>query len=313
MLHQSGLLPSQISKGVEFINLAITDENISTLYRGFDDIPAVMFSTSTLLLGLFARSLPERLTMEEVRLHKTTNYSNDHYMVSMTEKMEIANGRGKSHHITVDPALFRDFILDVHKTYKRHTLVFPARMMGETEHSTLALLYCSVKSITINNQEIANPFYIAINPDNQEAILGFKKIYIHALNLIRAKLNNEISDENESLALREFVISYMKFYSQYAGENNPFDMPMDELSRRYPEYMACFFNNNREMEFGSLHTAFNLTLFKRSDSFGEIALSMISSLFNNHPYMQARSDSKKTAAYEIQTCNEDPWSRPVYD
>jgi hypothetical protein len=293
----------QRNDDVVFIRLAQTPSSVSTLYRGFSDEPSIMFSLPVILGGLFARSLPESVSIENVRTHKTTNCSNDNYLFSMTESEEVAKTRGKGNFLTIDPVLFREFIIDIHQSYKWHSLTFPARMQNEAEHASLVMLYCSVKSITINHIESINPFYIAIHPENEEAISRFKPIYKTYLSLLRAKINDTLSKNEEEKALMQFCENYLDFYRDYAKEKNPFDMTVEELKAEHPVF--------NELE--RLNNSYDPGFFRSSLTLKDLVIAQASQLFNHHAYMIEMLKPKNSFTNLVKPCNEDVWSRPVYE
>ncbi|WP_318527909.1 hypothetical protein [Legionella longbeachae] len=182
----------KLALDIRFFNVIKTSATTYELYRGFDNLASVIFSLPTLLIGIFGKTYPEMIAIEQIKLHKLTNLSNDFHMVSMSEDFEVAFDWGNGCFITIDPVLFRSFTVDVHETYRKNDLNLPGRMEREKEHVVLVVPYCSIKKITVNNKDIANPFYLAISINNQEAIKAFKGIYCELVSLLRNKYTKEL-------------------------------------------------------------------------------------------------------------------------
>ncbi|KTC83558.1 hypothetical protein [Legionella cincinnatiensis] len=284
---------------IQFFNVIKTPAAIHELYRGFDNLASVIFSLPTLLTGIFGKTYPEMITMEQIKLHKLTNLSNDFHMVSMSEDFEVAFDWGNKCFITIDPTLFRSFAVDIHETYRKNDLNLPGRMEREKEHVALAVLSCSIKKITIHNKEIDNPFYLAISEDNQEAIKAFHDIYGPFVSLLRNKYTKELDVDEEKLALREHVAAYLQFYDKYSGGNNPFNKTYQELVELYPDFMEYFFQLNPHQP--------------KSDLIKNQAMASSDNLFKEHYYTKSIDASFISRAKEATTCYDDEWARPFYE
>ncbi|KTD15995.1 Uncharacterised protein [Legionella lansingensis] len=293
---------------IMFRNIVTTPENITELYRGFDEVSDILFDFPTIIVGIFGRCFPETITMEDVRLHKTTNYSNDYHLVGMSENQKVAQGMSsKESFITVDVALFRDFIIDVHKTYESNQLTFPARMQREVEHAALAILHCCIRSITVAGKEINNPFYLPLKADNLEAKEEFREIFLQYISLLRRKYNNAINEQEEKTALRNHVNAYLQFYDRHGGDNNPFNKTPEELAQTHPEFMTYFVAQQRGLRDISTMNQF----FGKSSTMRDLAISIAEDVFNMHYY--TKNMTFISPKPEPITCYDDPWARPMYD
>lgn len=294
--------PSKNTKsfsGVQFSNIAKTSSAIESLYRGDNNLSGVIFLLPTLFTGVFCQSFPEVVDIEQIRLHKLTNLSNDFHMVSMSEDPQIALDWGNGCFITIDPALFSDYIVDVHATFRKNQLNFPGRMEREKEHTALVVPFCSIKKITVHDKELVNPFYVSISPDNHEAIIAFNTLYCQLISLLRKKYTQEVDEEEEKIALRNYTMAYLEFYDKYSSSANPFHQSLSELFGLYPEFMENFFQSN--------HVTSKIGLLK------DLALNSSDNLFNEHPYTKGIDVSYINRDKNSTTCYEDDWSKPVYD
>ncbi len=276
-----------------------TQPTIHDLYRGFDNLSSVIFGLPTLHIGIFGKTYPEVITHEEVRLHKLTNLSSDYHMVSMTESPQVASAWGQGCFVTIDPALFRHFTVDVHATSRTSGLNFPGRMEREKEHAALVVPYCSIKKITIKDKEMTNPFYLDISSSHQEAIEVFSEIYCKLVSLLRNKYMQQLGDEEEKLALQEYVAIYLQYYDQYSGADNPFNKTLQELVELYPEFMEYFFQLNPQQS--------------RSGSMKDAAIIASDNIFKDHYYTQSLDTSSLHGPKVAITCYDDEWARPCYD
>ncbi|KGP62886.1 hypothetical protein EP47_07740 [Legionella norrlandica] len=285
------------SSGIQFSNIVKTSSAIVDLYRGLDNLPTVIFGLPTLLIGIFGKTYPEVITIEQIKLHKLTNLSSDYHMVSMSQDPEVALDWGNGCFITIDPTLFRNFSVDVHATYRKNDLNLPGRMERETEHVALAVPYCSIKKITIKNKEVTNPFYLAIPSNNQEAIQAFSNIYCQFVSLLRNKYTQKMSDNEEKLALQEYVKVYLQFYEEYSGTDNPFNKTLQEIAELHPEFMGYFSQLNPQ------HAQSNLIK----------DIIACDNLFKEHYYTRSLSTSLLSKPKEAITFYDDEWARPVYE
>ncbi|MCE0724762.1 MULTISPECIES: hypothetical protein [Legionella] len=287
------------SLGVQFLNVTKTSSEIQSLYRGDNNLSDVIFLLPTLLTGIFCQSFPEVVDIEQIKLHKLTNISNDFHMVSMSEDLQIALDWGNGCFITIDPILFSNYIVDVHATFRENLLNFPARMEREKEHTALVIPFCSIKKITIRNKELANPFYISISPDNSEATTAFNSLYCQLISLLRKKYTQEGDDEEEKIVLSAYATAYLEFYGKFSGSGNPFNKSFAELLDLYPEFMENFFQSN--------HIISKIGLMK------DFVLSSSGNLFKTHPYTKIIDASYIHRIKESTTCLEDDWAKPAYD
>ncbi|VEG91544.1 hypothetical protein [Legionella spiritensis] len=295
--------PNQSSEtihGVKFIGMMNSSCDIPELYRGFGDISTTMFALPTICLGLFGHRLPERVTMEDIRLHKTTNITDDAHMVSLTTNKQVAKDWGNKNYITLDPVLFRQYVIDVHKTYTYHHYNLPGRMEREAEHVALAVLFCSVKSITLGDTDIKNPFYVAIDEHNQEAIQAFENLYLDYLTLLRTLREQPGQAEEASGLLVEFVEAYLSFYDKFAGPDNPFDKTADELLIHYPEFVTRFLQQADHVDCQTV-------------TFKELARTSNKNLIENHAYGRTLTQATPFNPSQIVTCYDDPWSYSTYE
>ncbi|AWN75732.1 TPA: hypothetical protein ACTUT5_001918 [Legionella anisa] len=297
-----GFFPSkniETFSGVQFSNVVKTSSAIQTLYRGDNHLSDVVFLLPTLLIGVFCQSLPEVVDMEQIRLHKLTNLSNDFHMVSMSEDLQIALDWGSGCFIEIDPSLFSNYVVDVHATFRKNQLNFPARMEREKEHTALIVPFCSIKKITIHYKELVNPFYVCISPDNHEATIAFNAFYCQLISLLRKKYTQEVAYEEEKTALYACVTAYLEFYDKFSGSGNPFNKSFSELLTLYPEFMENFFQSN--------HVTSKIGLMK------DFFLSSSGNSFKEHPYTKIIDASYIHRAKESTTCDEDDWAKPGYD
>ncbi|KTD78819.1 hypothetical protein [Legionella waltersii] len=283
---------------IQFLNLTKTAPEINELYRGFDNLQSVLFGLPTLLMGVFGKTYPEVVTMDEVMLHKLTNLSNDYHMVSMSENPQIAYDWGNGDYMTIDPTLFRPFCVNVHASYRRHNLNLPGKMEKELEHIALCVPYCCIKNIIMRGKIITNPFYLAISPSNHEAIQEFTAIYLQLVTLLRNKYTNKLSEPEEKISLRDFVTQYLRYYDRYGAENNPFKRTLQELTDQYAEYMEYF-----------LRLTPQLSMTK---SMREISLTDAENILANHFYTHS-IDVSTHKAKTATTYLEDEWARPMFD
>ncbi|WP_115707844.1 hypothetical protein [Legionella sainthelensi] len=289
----------KLASEIRFFNVIKTSTATHELYRGFDNLASVIFSLPTLLIGIFGKTYPEMITMEQIKLHKLTNLSNDFHMVSMSEDIEVAFDWGNGCFIAIDPMLFRSFTVDVHETYRKNDLNLPGRMEREREHIALAVPYCSIKKVTINNKEITNPFYLAVSNNNQEAIKAFNGIYCRLVSLLRNKYTKELDAHEEKLALQEHVTAYLQFYEKHSGSDNPFNKTHQELVALYPEFMEYFVQLNPH------HPTF--------DSIKDKVIASSDNLFKEHYYTKSIDASFIHRMKEATTCYDDDWARPFYE
>ncbi|HBP6869323.1 TPA: hypothetical protein L6E32_001130 [Legionella pneumophila] len=285
--------------GVRFSNVVGIPSAIESLYRGDNNLAGIIFLLPTLITGVFCQNFPEVVDMEQVRLHKLTNSSNDFHMVSMSEDPQIALDWGKGCFITIDPVLFSDYIVDVHATFRKNQRNFPDRMEQEREHIALVVPFCCIKKITIHNKELANPFYLSIPQDNHEARMEFNTLYSELISLLRKKYTQEVDGEEEKIALRAYAIRYLDFYSKFGSCNNPFNKSLAQLVELYPEFMSNFLQSS--------HLSSKTGLMK------DILLNSSDNLFKEHPYTQSIDASYIFRVKESTTCYEDDWAKPVYD
>ncbi|HAT6937458.1 TPA: hypothetical protein ACJ6XF_002638 [Legionella pneumophila] len=286
--------------GVQFSNIVKIPTAIESLYRGDNNLAGIIFLLPTLITGVFCHSFPEVVDMEQIRLHKLTNLSNDFHMVSMSEDPQIALDWGKGCFITIDPVLFSDYIVDVHATFSKNQLNLPGRMEREREHVALAVPFCSIRKITIHNKELVNPFYLSIPQDNKEARMEFNTLYCQLISLIRNKYSQEVNEKEEQTALRACTIAYLEFYAKFGGCDNPFDKTLAELVELYPEFMSYLLQSN-------CHLSSKTGLMK------EIVVNSSDNLFKEHPYTKSIDASYIYRVKESTTCYEDDWAKPVYD
>ncbi|HAT8178314.1 TPA: hypothetical protein JA361_02310 [Legionella pneumophila] len=285
--------------GVRFSNVVKTSSAIQSLYRGDNNLADVVFLLPTLLTGIFCQNFPEVVDMEQIRLHKLTNLSNDFHMVSMSEDPQIALDWGDGCYITIDPTAFSDYIVDVHATFSKNQLNLPGRMEKEKEHSALVVPFCSITKIMIHNKELINPFYVSISPDNHDAIREFNTLYCQLISLLRKKYTQEVDEEEEQVALRAYAIGYLDFYAKFSSCNNPFNKSLAELVELYPEFMEKFLQSS--------HLSSKTGLMK------DIVLNSSDNLFKEHPYTKSIDASYIHRVKESTTCDEDDWAKPVYD
>ena len=251
--------------------------------------------------------------MEDLHLHKTTNITNEYHMIGMSEDEPIAKSWGKNNFITIDPALFRDYLLDVHRSYSRNGYNFPGRMLQETEHVALTVLYCSIKSITVDGKTIANPFYLNLDmiQEKDNLLSSFEKLYFDHLDLLRKKYNGTLSEIDEAKLATEFVKAYLALYTDC--KKNPFAMTIHEFSKTYPDYMNHFILNDSKLDNKALSSSFSLSLFNQHETFGDIALREAPAIFKNHEYIKNMTKEHKINDKTKVTCYDDEYARPVYD
>ncbi|AAU26288.1 TPA: lpg0181 family Dot/Icm T4SS effector [Legionella pneumophila] len=287
------------SSGVQFSNVVKIPSAIESLYRGDNNLTGIIFLLPTLITGVFCQNFPEVVDIEQIRLHKLTNLSNDFHMVSMSEDPQIALDWGNGCFITIDPVSFSDYIVDVHATFSENQLNLPGRMEREKEHVALAVPFCSIKKITIHNKELANPFYLSIPQENHEAKMELNTLYGELISLLRKKYTQEVDEKEEQIALRTYAIRYLDFYAKFCGCDNPFDKTIAQLSELYPEFMSNFLQSS--------HFSSKTGLMK------EIVVNSLDNLFKEHPYTKSIDASYIYRVKESTTCYEDDWAKPVYD
>lgn len=284
---------------ISFLDVEKIPEDIQELYRGFYPLRPVMFSLPTVLTGIFGQTFPDVISIEEIRLHKLTNLSNDYHMVSMSQDSQVASDWGRTQYITVDPTLIRSFIVDVHESFRKHRITIPGRMNRESEHLALAVPYCCIKSISIQGQVLSNPFYLAIADENQEAKQAFGRIYDQFITLLRDKYTQQTSDDEERLALRQFVTAYLQFYDQYTGSHNPFNKTVRELTELHPAFMADFLTLNPEID--------------RQHPLSDIAMMKAEHIFKEHEYTRSLDASELSRPKVSTTIYDDQWAKPIFD
>ena len=289
----------QSEDAIQFFQVVKSSPDITELYRGVEELPAVIFGLPTMLIGIFGKTYPKVVTMQDLEWHKLTNLSNERHMVSLSDSQEVGLTYGSGNLLTIDPTLFRRFIVDLHATYHQHMHTMPGRMEREAEHIALAVPYCSIKTIKIKEKEIANPFYLAIDSDNQKAIVLFNQLYCELVALLRQKYTRKLDDEKEQLALQAYVKVYLDFYDKYSGTNNPFNKTLGELNTLYPEFMKYFAQFNSQDD--------PTTLMR------DKAMSASAAVFREHCYTRSLGMSPPKESEEIVTCYEDPWAKPNYD
>lgn len=285
--------------GVEYTRMVRSSAEIHELYRGFDDIPHTMFNLSTVMLGLFGHRLPERVTIKEIMQHKLTNLRNDAHMFAMTTDNAVAQNWGRNTYISIDPRLIQDYLIDVHRTYTRHQYNFPARMLREKEHVALAVLSCNVKSITLGEETINNPFYIEIEQENREAVEAFKTLYLNYLCMLR-EIREKIKDaDSVSSMITAFLEEFLAFYDSVAGEKNPFNQTVAALLLEHPEFMT--------------HLLRETPIEERGVPLREIVMENPRDLLMKHAYAKSLIEAKPFKEEEVVTCYDDPYSYSQYD
>lgn len=283
----------------QFVGVKKIPDSILELHRGFEEIPSLMFRFPSLLLGIFGKTFPEVVSMREIGWHKLTNLSNDYHMVSMSTDPHLASVWGQGCSITIDPTLFRQYIVDVHESYYYQSLTLPGRMDRELEHAALGVPFCCIKTMMIKGVEIDNPFYLAIDNDHQEAKQAFNAIYTQFITLLRNKYSNERSDDEEQLALQDFVNTYLLFYEKYGASKNPFNKTIQELLELHPAFMQRFLELNPQLD--------QHTLMK------DLAMMTAGNLFKEHDYTRSLGDVELSQPTAPITFYDDPWARPNYD
>ncbi|STY28305.1 Uncharacterised protein [Legionella wadsworthii] len=283
---------------VEFTNVAMTSSGVKTLYRGDPHIPHIIFLMASVVTGVFCQSFPEIVGMEQIRLHKLTNLSNDFHMVSMTEDPEVAKSVGRGCILEIDPVLFLHDCVDVHATFKRNALNFPSRMEREKEHIALVLPFCSIKNIQIGDKFFENPFYLNIPVNDLAALESFKSLYDQLILILRQKYTQLPDEQEEKKSLHAFFLAYLDFYNKYSS-SNPFNFTLDELTLRYPEFMTEFLQMNKLTTNGELMR--------------DLFIGSSHNLFIEHPYTKNIGDAYINRAKNSTTCEEDPWAKSVYD
>jgi len=297
-------------------SLTTTRHSIRELYRGFNELPDIFFKLPTLVAGVFCRYYPDCLSINEVAMHKTINKDNNFRFMGMSESKEVSNGWGNSieTYITIDPTLFRDFIIDVHASYERNMRNFPGRMAREVEHIALGTLFCSIKSLTVNGKTTLNPFYIVIDPENKYAIQKFKVIYTQYLNFLKGIYNQKTTPEENKLSVENHTKLYLAFYAEFCGTNNPFHLTLSELKKIYPDYMQLFINYNDDLILQSTVLKGNqYSIFKKNIDLESITLQQIITnnelaIFNEHFYIKNINKTFETAKQEVTTCYNDSYS-----
>ncbi len=280
--------------------VVVSNKTIKELYRGFTDITEVCFTLPTVLFGLFGRIHPEVMTVEMIKRHKTTNYSPSEHFVAMTTDVEVAKVQGDKSFITIDPALLRNHLVDVHQTYTQNMITIPGRMSSEAEHISIALLFCSIKSFTLKGDIVSNPFYLSVNESNSNIMHDYAQLYECYLTLLRMKHQNTLTKQDEMIGLTKFINGYLMFYQNYVMGVNPFNLTLDELSKQYPDFMK-FFSLQKNTD--------SLTLFKPRETIGDVAMKFSVTLFDHHPYIQSLVLDN---ANQSLTIYEDEYARPVY-
>lgn len=285
--------------GVQLQGLIKLPDSIVQLHRGFKEIPSLMFHFPTLISGIFGLTFPSVISIEEIKLHKLTNLSNDKHMVSMSSDAVVAARWGQGCYITIDPTLFRQSIVDLHASYGFNGLTLPGRMKCELEHVALAVPFCCIKKITIQDEEIDNPFYITIDPSHLEAKQAFDAIYSQFIILLRNKYTKHLGDEEESRDLQDFVWNYIRFYEKYSIIVNPFNHTVRELFQKYPAFMGRFIALNPQLDHDTL--------------IRDLAKQNAGNLFKEHQYTQSLTPDRLERTATPITIYDDPWARPNYD
>ena len=287
--------------------IVLADNNLLELYRGFPEIPKMMFSIPITILGVFGRKFPQPITFEDIKQHKLTNMPNRYHMVSMSNDKNIARNFGRNNFITIDSNLFRDFIINVHQTYSRNLYNFPSRMAIESEFLTLAILYCTVKSIALGDKTILNPFYLPISTYllNEQ----FKQIYLDYINILSRKYNHALNSNEEIQVEQQFIARYLHLYDDFyitSHKDNPFYMPLAELKKKYPDYMEQFLRENAHI----LKIQPSFTLFQNI-TLKQVICSL--KFFAFHPYTKNMDQIVANTACNEITCYDDFYARPIYD
>lgn len=308
-----------LSVGMQFNDLILCQNEITQLYRGLESTAKMnmLFQLPTILFGEFGVVFPDCLSMSHVERHKTSNQRNSsggQHLVSMSSDATVSNGFGNNSYFIIDPTLFSDYIVDVHQSYKRHVLTMPGRMENEQEYLAPAVLTCSIKHIVLDGRIIANPFYLALSPDNKSAISAFKMVYDRYLHLLRQKYSGMLTQQTEQEKISDFIKSYLAFYAQYSEANrNPFAMSIDTFSQYYPEYGKVFLNGNDSL-FASVGVSScqvtRHTFFQEGRSLQQIAMQHAASLFAEHAYLK---NEQASMLRKTETLYEDPWACPNYD
>lgn len=285
--------------GVEFYQTVSTPKEVRELYRGFHHVSGVMFNLSTMIFGLFGHTLPQRVSMTEIKLHKVSNLSNDAHMLGMSSDEAVAKDWGRNEYITVDPSLIRPFLVDVHATYSRHLYTFPARMLREKEHVGLAVLSCNVKTITLGEEVIVNPFYINRNDAVEEIRDAYSTLYLDYLCLLRAIPEKKADRESLKELITVFVEGLLAFYETYSGDKNPFDKSISNLSETHPLFMSHFLKHQ--------------TIEDQSITMKDLVFSNLEGLLLDHPHIETILNPKTVKEADIVTVYDDPYSYSQYD
>lgn len=297
------------SSGMSLDRLITCKEGITTFYRGLSDAGKIdiLFELPMVIGGQFGTVFPQSLTFQDIIIHKTTSALNSDggkHLVGMSVAQEVAENFGHSSYFLIDPALFRDYIVDLDACYKYHQYTYPGRMLTEREYVTPMLLSCSIQSIIINGTHIKNPFYISIDSNNHEAKQTFNILYNQYIVFLRKKYAGALNETEEAAFSTQFIQSYISFYEVYAKETNPFEMTIEKLKILYPDFMTKFSNNHTNQSLLSLFNApSEAGLFQVMPTLKDLTLKLASSLFKHHAYLKNIQPSR-----EVMTVYDDPYA-----
>jgi hypothetical protein len=296
MLPRVGHTKSKIIFDKKLVNI---DAGVEVLYRGFDDIVPMIYAMPVILGGIFGRHYPDEVSIWEVRNHKITNLSSEYYFAAMTTSLDVARARGQGDYLQIDPALFRGRIIDVNKSFSRRSFTMPSMMSAEAEQIAVAIPYCAIKSLCIQGDLLPNPFYVA--DADARAQTEYAAIYEIYLNLLHDKFNHALSSSEEEQSTREYVRKYLDFYADFGGKNNPFDMTIDELAAKHPQFAGQM---QRQCSFTS-----GPSLFQQRKTLADLALHIADKVLSLHPYCQNIPATKP----ECTTVYDDEYARPQYE
>ncbi len=275
--------------------MTLTQPEVTTLYRGADDLSQTMFCLSTMMVGIWGYRFPNEITMSDIKTHKTTNLSNQNaYFLSMSAREEVASLRSRNNSLLIiDPSLFRHLCIDVHQTYRDNIYTMPGRIEGEAEHVSLATLFYSIKAFRVDGVDFANPFYLSIESDNKEALARFKTFYNAYITLLKNIQSQVIAKEDIATEIEDLIDNLMALYEQYT-EANPFTMSIAELEAKAPEFFKRLIAHEQ--------------IEDKSALLKDLVIARKEILLETHPHAKTLIESQPFDRDRVMTCYDDPYS-----
>lgn len=107
----------------------------------------------------------------------------------------------------------------------------------EKELTVFALLYASIEFFELNDgNKFSNPFYLPVDPDDQESRLLLNELYDDLCRLHH--YGRSMGGKSTLEYLQKFNLLYHKVF----GDKNPLNMTLNTFQNEFPEYAKHFFH-----------------------------------------------------------------------